>query len=531
MTTQQPKIRISRKDLLNKSPDELLQMARHSEDLRKANEYQKQEKYLENAHEGQLEFHKCMARIRWALAGNRGGKSTGGANEGIWLATGTHPYRKNFRTPNKGLIVIPDFENHGKNILEPKLNEWLNWDQHVADVDRHQGGALKKIYLKIGSVIDVLSHDQKIIVFEGSDYDWAWFDEPPSEKIYRAVWRGLTDRGGLMFMTATPLGSPWMYKESKKISNEPEGVAKMIEFKPYCNVKNIGEGDVALGRKRLDELYSQYDEQELLARRDGQFVQLHGLIFQTWSRDTHLIAPFAIPKHWNIIESIDPHAQKPWAVTWTALAPNGCKILIHSLYAQGDIDQVAQSILMARASLPVEKGLMPRLVRCLIDNASSVPLWSRSNTDPTARRLSVREELENMIGPKYGGPRVEVAPKNVAQKIDLFKRWLVVRERGQQTRADFYVMDTPDNEAFVDEIELYAWATYKAGDNQGDFKGQPIKKNDDLIDTVLQVALTVGNGDTTDNQEAIQFTDRAWEGYGRFRGNTSRRVDVQEFDR
>ncbi len=523
------KIQIKRSDLLNKSSDELLQMARHSEEIRKANEYQKQEKYLQNAHEGQLEFHKNKSRIRWVLSGNRGGKSTCGINEFVWLLTGTHPFQK-IRTPCKGLIIIPDFENHGKNILEPKLNEWLNWDQHVASVERHQGGALKKITLKIGSVIDVLSHDQKIIVFEGSDYDVAWFDEPPKEKIYKAVWRGLTDRGGLLFMTATPLASPWMYKEAKKIENDPEGVAKMIAFKPYCNVKNIGEGDEKLGRKRLDELYSQYDEQELLARRDGQFIQLHGLIFQSWDRAVHLISPFNIPKHWDIIESIDPHAQKPWAITWIALAPNGSKILIHSLYAQGDIDQVAQSILMARASLPIEGGLMPRIVRCLIDNASSVPLWSRSNTDPTARRLSVREELENMIGPRGGGPRVEVAPKNVQQKIDLFKRWLVVRDRNAQKRADFYVLDTADNEHFVDERELYAWATYKAGENTGDFKGQPIKKNDDLIDTVLQVALTVGSGDTQDDKkEALKFTDSAWEGYGRFRGNSSRRVDVQEF--
>ncbi len=530
MTPQ--KIRVTRKELESMSQDELLQMAKHSEDLRKASEYQKQDKYLASAHEGQIAFHKSKKRIRLALAGNRQGKSTCGVNDDAWLATGTHPFIK-MRLPNKGLIVIPDFENHGKNVLEPKLNEWLNWDVHVAKVERGQSGALKKIHLKTGSTIDILSHDQKMIVFEGSDYDWAHFDEPPPHKIWKAVWRGMTDRGGIMSLTGTPLVSPWLYKEVKKIQANPDGLAEIIEFKPYCNAKNIGEGDEALGRKRLDELYSQYDEQELLARRDGKFIQLHGLIFQGWDRAKHLIQPFAVPKHWNIIESIDPHPSKPWAVTWTAIAPNGSKILLKSLYAVGGIDEIADAILYARASLQIESGLQPRVVRCLIDNASSVPTWSRSFTDPTARRISVREELNNLIGPRGGGPTIEVAPKNVQGKIDLFKRWLVVRSRGGKERADFYVMDTEDNEDFVDEIEQYVWAKFKAGDNEGDFKVQPVKKHDDLIDTVLQVALTIGSGDTQGGEPDLNFVDESWEGYGgrSSRSNGTRRVASEEFNR
>lgn len=506
-------------------------MARYSEDIKKASEYQKQEKYLAKAHEGQLRFHKCDKRIRWVFAGNRMGKSTSGANEVIWLATGTHPFLR-IRLPNKGLIIVPDFENHAKNILEPKLNEWLNFQMHVAKIDRHQGGAIKKLTLKTGSVIDVLSHDQKSIVFEGSDYDFAWFDEPPPEKIYLAVWRGLTDRGGRLFITATPLASQWMYNEHRRLQTDERGVAEIIEYLPYSNAKNIGEGDEALGRKRLEELYSQYDAEELAARRDGKFVQLHGLIFNGWDRSKHLISPFAVPKNWLIIESIDPHPSKPWAVTWTALAPNGCKILIHSAYIVGTVDEVAQSILMHRTQLNIENGLAPKLYRCLIDNASSVPLWSKSFTDPTARRVSVREELENMIGPRYGGPRVEVAPKNVQGKIDLFKRWLAVRDRDGKQRADFYVFDTDDNMNFVEEIELYAWARFRAGDREGDFKTQPIKKNDDLIDSVLQVALTIGSGDTSSLDKGMSFVENSWGGYGRqYISNSTRRISIEEFSR
>jgi phage terminase large subunit-like protein len=438
------------------------------------------------------------------------GKTSFGINELIWSCTGEHPFKRT-KVPIKSAVVLQDFENHGKKIFEPKLYEWVD-PKKIERVERNQTGAITKITWKTGSITDVYSHDQALKVFEGSDYDVVWFDEPPPRRIWVAMWRGCTDRGGRMYFTGTPLESPWLYKEYNRIKDGSDPVSGVVIFPAYINAKNLGEGDEKLGRKRLDELASQYSAEERIARIDGGFLQLQGVVFKDWNPSVHLIKPFPIPHSWPVYESIDPHPRKPWAVTWTAHTPNGSKILLRGCYFDGDIEDVANQILLARSDLiEVVGGLRMNLHKTLIDNASSVPTWQRSHLDPTARRVSVREELEKYIGPSQGGPRVTVAPKNVSGKIALFKRWLKVRERGGAERPDFYVFDNEDAENFVNEIEGYIWDRKKKTDDQ-DFKDQPVKKNDDILDSVMQVALVLGDT-PSEEPEIIEFSG-GFETYG-----------------
>lgn len=507
--TAKTKIRLS--ELQGKSREELLQLANNAIKLKEALKSKRQEVYLQNAHSGQIEFHKDTHRIRLVLAGNRGGKSAGGVNEFAWFNTGTHPFQK-CKVPIKSAIVLQDFENHCKNIIEPKIREWIN-PNDILRIERNQSQAIKKIYWKSGSTTDVYSHEQSLKIFEGSDYDLVWFDEPPPRKIWTALWRGCTDRGGRMFLTGTPLASPWLYREYKRVKDNNDPLTSVIVFDTYKNAKNLGEGDEALGIKRIDELASQYTDDERHARLNGGFVEVQGLIFKNWSQKIHLIDSFEIPHSWEIWESIDPHPHKPWAVAYIAIAPNGAKILIRGVYIEGVLDEIANQILLLRhESLNIQKNLQPRIVKTIIDNASSVPLWSRSYQDPTASRVSVREELESLIGPKVGGPRIQVAPKNVSQKIDILKRWLHTRSRNGKERADFYVLKNEDSSNFVDEIESYIWDRFRKADGD-ELKVKPVKKNDDLIDAVMQVALILGDGEKSQNAGIVNIA-KSFETYG-----------------
>lgn len=431
---------------------------------------------------------------------------------------GTHPFRK-CRTPLKTAVVLQDFENHGKNIFQPKMEEWVP-PGAIVSIEKHQGGAWKRITWNTGSTTDIFSHDQDMKVFEGSDYDLVWFDEPPPRPIWNAMWRACTDRGGIMYMTGTPLTSPWLYQEWQKIKDNNDPLRWWIKFDSDINAKNLGDGDEKLGLKRLDEFTSFFSKEEAEARRRGDFVQLQGLVFKDWIRSTHVINEFEIPHYWPIYESIDPHPQKPWAVTYTALAPNGAKILLRSYYFDGTIDDIANAVILAREELPIKDELPAKITKTLIDNAASVPLWQKSNTDPTARRLSVREELENLIGPRgAGGPPIECAPKNVQGKIDLFKRWLTIRERGESKRADFFAFQNDDNEDFFTEIESYVWDKFRSKHRDGEVKNSPVKKNDDLLDTVLQVALVLKDRSREEDLDVVDLTG-GFRGYGRARKNS-----------
>ncbi len=494
-------------DLEGKSQEELVAIAQQVALLKKARKTKLLDNYLTTMHKGQEEFHKNKHRIRFVWAGNRSGKTTSGFVEHIWHATGTHPFIRG-PVPIKTAIVGPDFSNWAQSVLEPKLNEWCP-PHSIRKIDRHQNGAIKRIYWTSNSTTDVFSHDQDAMVYEGNDFDLVWFDEPPPQYIYKALWRACVDRGGRMYMTGTPLMSPWLYKVYQQIKDNNDPLRWYIRFNSRMNAKNIGGGSEELGLKRLDELASEYTEEERAARLDGEFLQLQGLIFKNWDRDKHCIQPFPIPHHWPVLESIDPHPNKPWAVTWIAIAPNNSKILLQSMYVEGVLDEIANQIIYARGRLQVKDGLKPKIIRTLIDNASSVPLWQKSAfaNDPMARRVSVREELENMIGPRgAGGPRVEVCPKNVAQKIDILKQWLHIKDRNSVKRADFFVMLNGDNEDFIEEIENYVWDRHK-GRTGGDLKITPIKKNDDLLDTVMQVGLVLGSQVRETMDEPISLID------------------------
>jgi hypothetical protein len=457
------------------------------------------------------------------------GKTTAGAVEMIWTCMGLHPFKKN-KVPLKTAIVGPDFSNWAQQILEPKIKEWSP-SNSIRKIDRHQGGAMKRVYWTSGSTTDVFSHDQDPIAFEGSDYDVVWFDEPPPHFIWKAFWRSTVDRGGRMYMSGTPLMSPWLYEVYQQMKNHDDPIRDYVKFERNVNAKNLGGGDVALGLKRIEEFAAELTEEEKASRLDGDFAQVSGLIFKDWDRTKHVITPFDIPVQWPIYESIDPHPQKDWAVSWIAHAPNGAKILVKSIYANGVLDEIANQIIYARGELPIKDNLRLKITRTFIDNASSVPLWQKSNTDPTARRVSVREELENMIGPRgAGGPRVEVCPKNVAQKIDILKQWLHIKKRNEIMRPDFFVFAN-SNDDFIHEIENWAWDRHKSRGG-GELKDKPVKKNDDLLDSVMQVALVLGSKPNDTNSEIVSLID----GLGTYGGsnfgtrrNLEKRQDARDW--
>lgn len=422
------------------------------------------------------------------LIHHNSGKSTAGVNELIWNCLGTHPFKR-CRTPIKSAVILSDYENHCKNIFEPKLTEWAPPNSYK--VERNQSGAIRRIMWNNGSVTDVYSHDQDKKVFEGSDYSFALFDEPPPAWLFKSVWRGLTDHGGYAVITATPLMDPWLYNEYKRFKAGEQTLYWFRFVSSYENAKNIGDGNEALGKTRLDQFADLLDPEERAARLGGEFMQAQGMVFSGWDRSVHLIKPFKWPHDWPIIESIDPHPRKPAGVSWVGLAPNGAKILISSGYLEGDVIELGDEILRRREMLDIKDDRKPRITRCLIDNASNAPLTGKSLMNMSRERVSYREELEGVIGPKgAGGPRIECPPKDVAGKIAALRAWLTVRERDERQRPDFFVFDTPENEDFIAEIEGYVWARFKSRD-RGDYKDQPIKKNDDILDSVLQVALTL----------------------------------------
>lgn len=473
-------IELSREILENLPQDELVRLARKFKEHEQVVAHTKGEVYLQNATEFQVPFHKATNRVRIFLGGNRSGKTTAGANESRWLAEGTHPFHT-FRLPNKGCIVLQDFQTHAKDIMEPKIREWFP-PGLIVGTEPNSVGAIVKYRLRNGSTIDVKSHEQDIKVFEGSDYDWVWFDEPPPQPIFKAIWRGLTDRRGIAWFTGTPITEPWMHDlYMKAAADDNQGIYWAIFADIWSNSKNLGEGDVEEGKKRIGEFLETLDQDEREARERGRFLHMRGQIFKTWNRGMHMVKPFAWPNSWPVIVSLDPHPRKPWALSFIGLSPAGYRFLLSSYYVDGVVEDVAETILTRKDEIQLEREGVPKIWTCWIDNYAKVESMIKRGT-------TIIEELNRLVTPTI--PRFQTPPKNVEEKILLFKGWLKTQPSKYGPRPGFMVFDNHENKGFVYEIEHYRWANQR-GANRRELRNVPIKENDDLLDTVMQVALVL----------------------------------------
>jgi phage terminase large subunit-like protein len=481
--------------------DDLLALARKFQEHQVVTQHAKGDLYLKTAHEKQLAFHKAQNRVRIFLGGNRSGKTTAGTNELRWVVEGTHPFRK-FRVPVKACIVCQDFQTHAKDIIIPKLIEWFP-PGLVVRVERNQSGVEVKFHCKNGATIDIKSHEQDIKVFEGSDYDFVWFDEPPPEQIFKALWRGLTDRRGSAVFTGTPITEPWLHDLYQKAASEHNNGLYWATFASiHENVKNIGEGSVEEGKARIAEFLDALDPDEREAREKGHFLHMRGLIFKGWRRDTHLIPPFKWPNQWPVYISLDPHPRKPWALSFLGLSPGGFRFLISSYQVEGVVEDVAQHVLWAKGEIELDRPGAPRIQSCWIDNYASVESMIKKST-------TIIEELNRLVSPAV--PRFRPAPKNVEEKISIFKSWLKVQDTKFGKRPGFMVFDTPENKDFIYEIEHYVWASQR-GAKRNLLKNVPVKENDDILDTIMQLALVLDSRKrqdaSNDSPKIIKYAGR-----------------------
>ncbi len=77
-------------------------------------------------HEKQHVFHSDPKKKKLYIGGNRSGKTTAGVTEGIWRATGTHPFRPELNKigPTRGRVVGVDFTQGIDKIIIPQYKQW-----------------------------------------------------------------------------------------------------------------------------------------------------------------------------------------------------------------------------------------------------------------------------------------------------------------------------------------------------------------------------------------------------------------------
>lgn len=315
--------------------------------------------YVYVPHPKQKSFHQSLHKIRGVFGGNRSGKTEMGTLEAWFHASGEYPdwypIEGRFHNPTRGRIVVTDYKKGANEVLEPKILKWFP-ENRVVKIDRFQGHIVKiHVRHKSGgiSTMDVMTHEQDSMAFEGWSGHWVWFDEPPPREQFVACMRGLIDFRGRAWLTLTPISEPWLFDEivGKADSRRVMFITVDIRDNPYLTEQEIQDFEATLSPDEVE------------ARIHGNFIHLAGRIFKIFDPKIHCISD--MPKGWQNWPKwfvLDPADRRQHCGIWACVDPLDNIYIYDEIYMSGTLDQLCTAILMKERSMGVNPDSVIRIL-------------------------------------------------------------------------------------------------------------------------------------------------------------------------
>jgi len=258
--------------------------------------------YIPN--EGQEKLHNSQALVRFVASGNGAGKTVAAIQEAIWMAKGTHPYRKVPPLPTRTVVVL-DHPDKVKDKWLPEMRKWTKIEEKW--LKKNGRPYVNEIDWPDGSITKFMFHEQPEMVFESSEADAYIFDEPPPRHVYIGSRRGgrLKHRPAWYLIVGTPLAQRWIRKEIY----EPWKRGERENFECFRWESRINESNLADGY--LYNFSRDLTDQEKQIRLGGRFFDLDGLaLAHLFKYETHVVEPWKWPEGWPCVLVIDPHPNK-----------------------------------------------------------------------------------------------------------------------------------------------------------------------------------------------------------------------------
>lgn len=414
-------------------------------------------------HPQQELFHRSQARGKLFIGGNRSGKTVGGATEGVWRATGKHPYRAVKQPPTYGRVVSVDFKQGVEKIVRPEIARWLPTSEiRGGSWEDGYNKEFRTLELENGSVIEFMSYDQDLEKFAGTSRDWIWFDEEPPEDIYIECLMRLIDSGGDWWITMTPVeGMTWTYDSIYERANPGNP-----SYDPNILVVEVDSiMNPHLNPGEMDILLAGLDDDERKAREHGQYVQRGGLVYPNFNEVIHVIDPIDPrqfnPKNWLHFAMMDHGLRNPTAWHWAAVDREGRMVVYDEYHKAGEIVKVHAKNILAINS---QHGITP---------AYNVGDPSIRNRDPITGTSVLIEYVDN-------GVPIILGNNDVAAGLD------VVRRRFGGPDLPATILITKNNPNLIWELKRYRfglWANKKI-EREKNPKEEPNKKDDHHVDAL-----------------------------------------------
>lgn len=344
----------------------------------------------------------------------------------------------------------------------PMLKEWLPRGHYTVD----KKGKNYEYYWKTdtGWEFDLMSYDQDPKEFESATLGLVWLDEPPPESIYKATVARLR-LGGTMYITATPLtGSAWIYDQILARKGKPGNNTFYIEADVESACKEHGVRGF-LEHEHIEQMTSEYSEDEKQARIYGKFQHLVGLVYKQFSRRVHVIRPFDINmRDYAVTELLDPHPRNPDAVLWGAVDSDQTKFVVDELWKKVTSD-----------------GELARRIKKIADQYRIVARWADPSAfvedQHTGQSLALKLSKYGLNYQPASKARV-AANRRISDALDYQEKGGVIIQT-----PEVYIFD--NCERTIWELEHWRWDEWagKATDRHNS-RETPVDKDDHFIENL-----------------------------------------------
>ena len=414
------------------------------------------------------------------LGGNRSGKSVLGAFIAVAWALGKEYFRDEPSwefvkdlpippTPNNIWLVGLDFNLLRDVLWYEKLRHGKSHPPFLPD-----DGSVRKVsdgdfqvFFENGSIITGKSAEAGRDKFQGASVDLIWIDEECDKEIYDECFMRTADCAGKILLTLTPLQDinsgirdPWVFD----LYEDWQAGNKDLVF---CQLSTINSPFVSPEEKVRMQLKLAGDPEEG-ARLYGKFVRKSGLVYPLWTRATHVIKPFNIPKNWARIVSIDPAATGITAAIWLAVDEYGNYYGYREYYERDrTVSEHAKAIKILCGGEPVDYWLLD-------------PYWGgqrNAETHKTGEQLYRDSGLPVRL-PKFADE----------YPLQISREYINAAITPNSRFPSFKITEGLPHFEF--EIGHYTWDTFGKGEQKGLSKEKPRKRNDHLLNAA-QYAMTL----------------------------------------
>lgn len=295
-----------------------------------------------------VKFHNAGEKFpdRALLAANRVGKSrTCGAEVSIH-ATGLYPdwwKGRRYDRPTSGCICgetneqmrdIQQLSVYGGLIPEtsdPAGTGWIPKESIVSWSYRQCGikGVFDEVKVRhVSGGVSTIKHkayEQGWTKFQGTQFDWYWIDEEPTDpRIFAEIIRGTFNTDGMIFFSRTPTFG--MTQLVTHFMDKSKGT--------YYQCVSLDEAP-HMTEKQKARFIEGIPEHEIDTRTKGIPMMGSGIVYPIDDKILK-VEPFDIPLYWRRIAGIDFGISHPTAVVWVAHDPDSDVVYLYDAYQTSD---------------------------------------------------------------------------------------------------------------------------------------------------------------------------------------------------